>query len=637
MSKNRNGTKAKNGTSRKPSKKKGPSAEALRNFVRTRADEFLKDRNVTSVGVGLLDGEVCIQFTVAKKAQPEELEALGTKELPKKVEIDGFEVKTDVLERSFASSYTLVSPVETVKDPRKLRADPMVPGVSVSHPKGTAGTLGTIVYDKRTGAPCVLSNWHVLHTPEGKIGDPMVQPGPFDDNRVESNEAGTLIRSHLGPAGDCALAKIEGRSFDASVFDLDIRVGRIGTPELGDLVIKSGRTTGVTHGQVKRVDVMTKIDYGMPTGQCNIGGFEIGPLQGAAKDYEVSVGGDSGSVWLGAKRKNGKIVPTNVMLGLHFAGETAGERDEHALACYASSVFNKLEIALTPPPADEAGPQAVGGLGYDRDFVGKRVAVPTLPASKANDVVKLGSKALVPYTHFSVCLSASRKFAHFVAWNIDGEQLKAYGRKGLTFKKDPRLDADHQIGDELYSDNKLDRGHIARRADLVWGPKADAQRANKDSFFFTNITPQHLAFNQSERGGLWGELENAIFEDVDVERTRLSLLGGPIFKDHNFKYRGVRIPRSFWKLIAWIDGNSKDLQVKAYVLSQNDLLNDIEAFELDPFRLYQVGVEELAGLVRLHFSSAIVNADTFAHPEGVAPEDLPKRRVREVISRRDLP
>lgn len=613
----------------------GPSPEALRRFVRTRADEFLSDKNVTSVGVGRVGGELCIQFTVAQKVGPEGLEALGTKALPTQFVIDGHIVKTDVLQRKYATSYTLVAHSEAVKDQRKLRLDPMVPGVSVSHPKGTAGTLGTIVYDRRTGAPCVLSNWHVLHTPAGEIGDPMVQPGPFDDNRVDHNEAGTLIRSHLGAAGDCALGKIEGRSFDPTVLDLGVRAGRIGTPELGDLVIKSGRTTGVTFGEVRRVDVMTKIDYGGDVGERNIGGFEIGPFEGSSADYEVSMGGDSGSVWLAATKKSGKIVATDVMLGLHFAGETEGQTDEHAVACYAQSVFEKLEISLIPI-AEDMDPEAASGLGYNRDFVGKRVVVPTLPSSKAKDVVKFGSKAVVPYTHFSVCLSASRKLAHFVAWNIDGEQLKAYGRKGLSFKKDPRLDADEQVGDELYSDNKLDRGHIARRADVVWGPKGEAQRANKDSFFFTNITPQHQAFNQSERHGLWGELENAIFEELDVDRTRLSLIGGPVFKKNDPVYRNVRVPRSFWKLIAWVDADSKDLQVKAYVLSQKDLLNDIEAFDLDPFRLYQVGVDALSQLVELEFAPAVVNADTFAHPEGVAPEDLPSRRVREIKSRREI-
>jgi endonuclease G len=508
-----------------------------------------------------------------------------------------------------------------------------VPGVSVCHPKGTAGTLGAIVYDRQTGAPCMLSNWHVLHGEHGRIGDEVVQPGPFDDNRVGRNRAGVLVRSHLGPAGDCAIARIENRDFDPTVYELGVKAKRIARPELGDLVVKSGRTTAVTAGIVRRVDVIAKIPYD-GIGARNIGGFEIGPLEGAEPEYEVSMGGDSGSVWLAAEKSGGKLRATDVMVGLHFAGEGQGESDEHALACYAHSVLEKLEATLEPSENVDSASEAAGA-GYDPDFLGIRIDVAGVPASKKADVVRFDSSDLIPYTHFSVCLSASRRFAHFVAWNIDGERLKAYGRKGLDFKLDPRIDAELQVDNDLYVSNKLDRGHIARRADLVWGPKAEAQRANRDSFYFTNIAPQHIAFNQSDAGGLWGELEDAIFEDLSVERARLSLMGGPIFKKNDPVYRGVRIPRSFWKLIAFVDAEDQTLKVKAYVLTQDDLLHDIEAFELDPFRMYQVSLKELAELAKLDFSHLAAH-DTL-EPEELTPEGQPARReVRELTRRSEL-
>ncbi len=612
-------------------------AEALRNFVRARGEDYLQDPNITSIGIARGEnGEECIQFTVAKKvSSPEGLESLGTSEIPKSIVVDGVPVATSVVERSYRTS---AEPVRArAKDPRKTRLDPMQPGISVCHPTGTAGTLGMIVYEAQSGEPCILSNWHVLHTPKGKLGDSIVQPGPFDDNRVERNEAGTLVRSHLGAAGDCAIARIEGRDFDASIFELDVKVTQFARPAIDDIVVKSGRTTGVTRGRVRRTDVMVKIDYGGNVGEKAIGGFEIGLLDGDDPNYEVSMGGDSGSVWVIGKEDGGKITATDIMAGLHFAGETDGQTDEHAIACYAHSVFEKLEIQLEPrQEAVEA--QATFGSGYDQDFLGtgSRVHVPSLTGNKAQDVVKVAGKNLIPYTHFSVCQSESRRFAHFVAWNIDGSSLKAYGRKGLNFKLDPRVDEGAQVGDDVYARNKLDRGHVARRADLVWGPKAEAQRANQDSFYFTNITPQHQAFNQSGKQGLWGELENAIFEEVDVSNLRLSLLGGPIFRTNDPTYRGIKIPRSFWKLIAYIDGADDTLKVKAYVLSQNDLLSDIEAFELDQFRLYQVGLDELTKQAKLTFAVALQNADTAAQPERIGLEGAPQRRVREIRNRAEL-
>ena len=167
--------------------------------------DFLRDPNITSVGIGYKrkDGkptqELSIQFTVGQKAIPEALDAMGTTLIPKSFVIDGVEVPTDVLQRSYEPAYKIVA--ESVTNPRKTRINPIVPGASVAHRRVSAGTIGCIVYDQHVGTPYILSNWHVLHGPLGRIGDDIMQPGPHDDNRVEQNRLGKLVRSHLGAAG----------------------------------------------------------------------------------------------------------------------------------------------------------------------------------------------------------------------------------------------------------------------------------------------------------------------------------------------------------------------------------------------------------------------------------------------------
>ena len=325
----------------------------LRDYVRSEGVKYLNDPNINSVGVGykIKDGnrtnELSIQFTVDKKAdRPEEVGTVSSTAIPKTVQWKGTEIPTDVIERKFYPAYKIVKP--EAKTDRKQRLSTLVPGISVSHPSGTAGTLGLIVYEQQTGQPCMLSNWHVLETPAGNLGDFVVQPGPFDDNRIDQNHAGILIRSHLGVAGDCAIARIQDRDCDPTVLDLNVEVSELARPELGDHVVKSGRTTSVTYGIVRRVDTVTKVDYEGDVGVRRIGGFEIGPdPDRPAADSQISMGGDSGSAWL--IENNGKASKT--MIGLHFAGESEGDPDDHAMACYAHSVFEKLEIGLVPPPA----------------------------------------------------------------------------------------------------------------------------------------------------------------------------------------------------------------------------------------------------------------------------------------------
>ncbi|MFE3459468.1 DNA/RNA non-specific endonuclease [Nocardiopsis aegyptia] len=588
---------------------------ALRTFIRTRGADYLRDPNVSSVGIGYKEkdsrreGEIALQFTVDTKARPEALEALGTTLLPESVVVDGVEVPTDVIERSYEPQFRIVAQARSPV--RKDRIDPVVPGVSVGHVSVSAGTIGCVVFDRHDATPYILSNWHVLHGPDGDLGEDIVQPGPHDDNRTLHNRLGALKRSHLGVAGDCAVATIEDRRFAPEITGLDVAPQELGEPELGDKVVKSGRTTAVTHGVVRRVDTLVKLDYGRTVGEQIIGCFEIG-LDPAhpPQDGEVSRGGDSGAAWM-FTTPDGR--PGTVLAGLHFGGEGVGNPDEHALACLPSSVFEKLQIDLRPPSPAEA--QVL--TGYDPYFLGRRVDTPVLTPLIAGDAVRLDGSEVIPYTHFSLALSSSRRFARWVAWNIDGGSLKRLSRRGIPFVKDVRLPDGVQVGNEVYKDNRLDRGHIARRADLLWDGPAEAEKANVDSFFYTNITPQIEDFNQSAKGGLWGRLEDAVFADADVDDLRVSVFGGPVFQEDDRLYRGVRIPREYWKVIVFAERG--ELRSTAFLLTQN--LDQIEALELEEFHVFQVMLGEIEERTRLRFPAGLRGAETLVVSEALGERE----------------
>lgn len=329
---------------------------ALIDLLRRKAQAYLSRPNITSVGVGVREvggretGELAIQFTVDRKLGIEELEAAGLEALPEYiVDDDGAKIPVDVIERAFQHEVVLVTSTavrlenETLHDLRRSRLDTIRPGASICNARSSAGTVGAIVFDNETGEPYVLSNWHVLQTPIGQLGDVIVQPGPFDDSDIATNRCGRLRRSHLGLAGDCAICSIEGREFDESILEIDVVPLRVGVVNIGDRVVKSGRTTGVTRGIVKRVGVVAKIDYRGSVGMQEIGGFEIRPDSAhPPADGEISKGGDSGSLWL--MDKDGF---KDVAVGLHFAGETDPDpEDEHALACNIHSVLEKLKVSF---------------------------------------------------------------------------------------------------------------------------------------------------------------------------------------------------------------------------------------------------------------------------------------------------
>ena len=251
-------------------------------------------------------------------------------------------------------------------------------------------------------------------------------------------------------------------------------------------------------------------------------------------------------------------------------------------------------------------------MGYDVDFLDTSLEPPSSDPGAALD-----------YTHFTVRMHPTRRLAWWVAWNIDGLRLfpgESISRSGERFRADPRIPDTDQTLDEAYADNVLDRGHIARRSDLLWGTLPEALAANSDSFFFTNITPQHQDFNQSGRNGTWGLLENAVLAQDGLEDRRLTLFAGPVLAEGDPLYRGiVQLPREHWKVVVYrMDGA---LRSRCFVLSQDlDGLEDgVLPDFLDDFDTYVVPLDLLEERTGLTFPSLRAIAPPAEDPRSTGP------------------
>jgi endonuclease G len=231
--------------------------------------------------------------------------------------------------------------------------------------------------------------------------------------------------------------------------------------------------------------------------------------------------------------------------------------------------------------------------GYDPDFLGVNCKVPhpTLRNDLEEDVAPLiNGGYILNYTHFSVVLSKSRQLAFYTAVNIDGSQLRDIGRSD-RWLFDPRMDRKYQCGPPVYEHPDIDRGHLVRRRDPVWGERA--AEANEDTFHFTNAAPQHKKLNQQ----IWLGLEDYILQNTDEHNLKVSVFTGPVFREDDIEYRGVRIPAEFWKVAVMVKPDGK-LSATAYLLSQKSFIDDLE-FAFGEYKTYQVPIlqiEELTGL-----------------------------------------
>jgi len=226
----------------------------------------------------------------------------------------------------------------------KLRPAPR--GASIGHYHITAGTFGALVYGA-SGA-FILSNNHVLADENrGKLGDPILQPGPYDGGQTSTDRIGTLYKfipvtfpgsapsecswakSYVGfgnwigelfgkktgiPARvsidpvrnkvDCALALPDKASdLDDQAFEGDHTPTGTVDATIGQAVFKTGRTTCFTNGSVIGLDATIDVGYDQGTATYE-GQIVLGP--------GMSQGGDSGSL---VQEKD-----TDKAVGLLFAG-----------------------------------------------------------------------------------------------------------------------------------------------------------------------------------------------------------------------------------------------------------------------------------------------------------------------------
>lgn len=265
-----------------------------------------------------------------------------------------------------------------------------------------------------------------------------------------------------------------------------------------------------------------------------------------------------------------------------------------------------------PTSRTAADARTIGGTGYDPRFIGVSLPVPAAGStSLRNDLVGAGGTRVAHYTHFSLSMRKSRRLAAYVAWNIDGRITKP-AQTSATWQLDPRVPAEFQIGNSLYEGTIFDRGHIAKREDLLWGGESIAGQANDDSFCYTNATPQHEKFNRLAPA-LWKSLEDEIFRQVNVVDLRIALVGGPIFAsdDRPFVPSGapagtvpVLIPRQFYKVVAYRDSDDGRVKALAFRLSQADLVaGDLERLDLSRFEMFQVNVTEIEALTGLRMAA----------------------------------
>ena len=411
------------------------------------------------------------------------------------------------------------------------------------------------------------------------------------------------------PGPDIALLRIEqGREQHTPATPIALSVARIGAEQQVAVIGYPARDSRVPDAQLMQSifgDVYDKKR------------LAPGQITSAKKDVVFhdcsTLGGNSGSVVLD--------LATGQAVGLHFAGRfleanyavpaaVIARRLEHVLRPKPGRPGQGVPAAASPPASVSAGtnvsselivegvPQDyVGRAGYVPAFLGPRVPLPVVRNTR--DVLTFvwqGRRtSVLKYQHFSVAMSRSRRLCLYSAVNIDGSTPRRGKRP--SWRMDARIPASQQIRDECYGNEPLfARGHMTRREDPIWGTPAEAELGNVDSMHVTNTVPQMQPFN----AGIWLALESYALENARSDRMRISVFTGPFLLADDPVREGVRIPRSFWKVIAFIHDRTGKLCATGYTMSQEAFLRD-EEFVFGRHETTQTRIASIERRARLSF------------------------------------
>ncbi len=311
-----------------------------------------------------------------------------------------------------------------------------------------------------------------------------------------------------------------------------------------------------------------------------------------------------------------------------------------------SAPVQTAAIAAEPPVAAKTLSRAAEAVKVDQDYdnrpgyqpsfiPGVKIPLPAMNDSLQKQLAPLRAEELhaeegeLKYEHFSIKMNKGKRIAIFTATNIDGKTYLDVDRttgqvkdsEGETWFKDPRISASFFLDQDFYSawSTYFDRGHLTRRTDPTWGDPGEAERANADTYHFTNCSPQHFRFNESAK--FWQGAERYVLENgllTADSQKRITVFQGPIFnRKIDLWADDVQIPSSFFKVVLWKGADG--LKAVGLIVDQLALLSeprkslgapkDLPSVDASHWRVPIKQIEDKTGL---DFGDAVRNADTIS-------------------------
>ncbi|MDD4141906.1 MAG: DNA/RNA non-specific endonuclease [Bacteroidales bacterium] len=190
------------------------------------------------------------------------------------------------------------------------------------------------------------------------------------------------------------------------------------------------------------------------------------------------------------------------------------------------------------------------------------------------------SSRLLKHDGFTVSYMASAKQAEWVRYVLTGEHAQThFGREG-AFWPDP-LFPDGATDDDYYMSG-YDRGHLFPAA-CAW-----TENIMKESFYYTNVSPQLPSFNR----GIWKSVEAQVREWAVKYDSIYVVTGSVIYDDAGTFGDNIPVPSGFYTIVVVCTSRTEQ-GIAVYVPHENSITGSVIN--------YAMSIDELEEILDMDF------------------------------------
>lgn len=189
---------------------------------------------------------------------------------------------------------------------------------------------------------------------------------------------------------------------------------------------------------------------------------------------------------------------------------------------------------------------------------------------------------IIRHSGYTVSYNKDLRIPNWVSYELTRRETTGKEKRNDRFIADPLVKGVSATNED-YSRSGYDKGHMAPAADMKW-----SNTAMKESFYFSNICPQHPQLNR--RG--WKKLEEKI-RDWAAADSAIIVICGPVIRKQakTIGKNKVVVPQQFFKVV--LSPFVKPMRAIGFLFNNEQCV--------DPLSAYTVTIDSIERLTNMDF------------------------------------